>query len=209
VGKLYLRETGYWADAKHLGSYQPTNTGGHSFGRFFISYFLHKEESVLACIQTLFPNNKGGFMSSLLLGIIIGWMVAITGYAPPAALPSVQFEPHSFFVEKVCGGKECAAKGWYNDAGIIYLDEQYQAGLSGDSYPEKPSREQATAASVLGHESVHYLQDLSGKYKEKTCKNFLAREEQAFFAQRIGMRPYLKYFVPWENSGPAYSCSDK
>ncbi|MFA5830675.1 MAG: hypothetical protein WC878_02485 [Candidatus Paceibacterota bacterium] len=148
-------------------------------------------------------------MSFLLLNIIMGWMVAITGYTPPAQMPNVQFEPHSFFVEKVCGGKECAAKGWYNDAGTIYLDETYQTVLSEDSYPAKPDRQHAMAASMLGHESVHYLQDLSGKFTEKTCTNFLIREEQAFFAQRVGMRPYLNFFVPWENSGPAYRCKDR
>jgi len=148
-------------------------------------------------------------MSSILLKLVLTWLVTITGYTLPANLPNVQFEPHSFFVEKVCGGKECPATGWYNDAGIIFLDQLYQTVLSENSYPAKPDRSHAEAVSVLGHEAVHYLQDLSGKYTEKSCKNFLAREEQAFYAQRIGMRPYLNYFLPWQSTGRAYRCPSK
>jgi len=148
-------------------------------------------------------------MNSTLLALIVGWMVIITGYPTPSSLPNVQFEPHSFFVEKVCGGKECLATGWYNDSGTIFLDQSYQTVLSKSSYPIKPDKPHAEAVSVLGHETVHYLQDLSGKYMEKTCKNFLKREEEAFYFQRIGMCPYLNFFILWQSSDPAYRCKDK
>lgn len=122
-------------------------------------------------------------------------MVAITGYANPISLPDVQFRPHSFFVENVCGGQECPAMGWYNDSGVIYIDKFYKMILAENSYPDEPDQVHAEAVSLLGHEVVHYLQDRSGKFKEKTCKNFLDRDEEAFRAQRIGMLPYLKFLI--------------
>jgi len=148
-------------------------------------------------------------MNSTLLALIMGWMVTITGYPVPDYLPNIQFEPHSFFVEKVCDGRECDAQGWYNDAGMIYIDEKHQSVLSESSYPEKPDQNHAEAASLVGHESVHFLQDLSGKFKEKSCENFLAREEEAFTAQRIGMIPYLKYLIPRSNMRRPYRCPNK
>ncbi|MCX6736236.1 MAG: hypothetical protein NTZ13_04090 [Candidatus Parcubacteria bacterium] len=145
-------------------------------------------------------------MSSTLLALIIGWMVAITGYRMPEHFPSVQFEPHSFFVEKVCGGNECDAQGWYNDKGIIYIDERHYLVLSENSYPVKPDQSHAEAVSLLGHESVHFLQDLSGKFTKKSCENFLSREEEAFTAQRIGMIPYLKFLIPRPTVRRSYRC---
>ena len=115
-------------------------------------------------------------MSNILLALVMSWMVAITGYQTPAQLPKVQFEPHSFFVEKVCGGVECPSTGWYNDAGIIYLDQSFQTILSENSYPAKPDEAHARVVSILGGEIVHYLQDLSGKYTVKSCENFLSRD---------------------------------
>ena len=72
--------------------------------------------------------------------------------------------PHEFFVEAVCGGKECNVIGWYDGHGIIYIDEK----ASGRLYDE-----------MIVHEMVHYLQDLSGNYQDKSCKDSLIREREA------------------------------
>ena len=60
------------------------------------------------------------------LPILLSWAVHLSGYAKPAEPPSISFEPHSFFVERVCGGRECNVVGWYNDEDVIYIDAKYK-----------------------------------------------------------------------------------
>lgn len=103
--------------------------------------------------------------------ILIAWAVHLSGYSAPEHAPDVQFEPHSFFVERVCGGKECTAVGWYNDQGIIYIDEQYR------------NDDSEFATSLIVHELVHYLQHQSGKYDSKSCVDSVTREREAYHVQ--------------------------
>ena len=105
------------------------------------------------------------------LQLLLSWAVHLSQYSAPEQPPAVHFEPHSFFVEHVCGGKECRAVGWYNDQGIIYIDEKYQ---------HEDSR---FAASLLVHEMVHYLQHLSGNYDSHSCEDSVAREREAYYIQ--------------------------
>ena len=76
--------------------------------------------------------------------------------------------PHEFFVEAVCGGKECNVIGWYNDRDVIYIDEK----LSGRLLDE-----------TVVHEFVHYLQKEEGSYNKDSCKDSLMREREAYFVQ--------------------------
>ena len=62
----------------------------------------------------------------VLLPILMSWAVYLSDYPMPAEMPQVKFEPHRFFVDKVCAGKECNAVGWYNDERVIYIDEKYR-----------------------------------------------------------------------------------
>lgn len=103
--------------------------------------------------------------------VLLSWAVHLSGYPAPEQPPQVRFEPHAFFVQNVCAGRECPAVGWYNDAGIVYIDDRY---LDDESmFP----------ASLLVHEFVHYLQDMSGEYNSLSCEDSRAREREAYHAQ--------------------------
>lgn len=105
------------------------------------------------------------------LPILLTWAVHLSNYSAPAQEPQVQFEPHRFFVEKVCGNKECRAVGWYNDQGIVYIDEKY---LEDDS---------VFVYSLIVHEMVHYLQDMSGNFDSTSCTDSVVREREAYYVQ--------------------------
>lgn len=102
-----------------------------------------------------------------LLGILLSWSVTLSSYDKPPVPPILETKPHSFFVENACGGVECSVVGWYNDTGIVYLDE---------NLPE--SRD-----DIVVHELVHYLQDLSGDFETLSCDDSLFREREALRVQ--------------------------
>lgn len=108
---------------------------------------------------------------STMLPVLLTWAVHLSSYSTPAQPPEIQFEPHAFFVENVCGNKECRAVGWYNDKGIIYIDEKYR------------DAESQFAESLVVHEIVHYLQHVSGKYDSHSCIDSVAREREAYHIQ--------------------------
>ena len=64
-------------------------------------------------------------MTEEILLILLSWASYFSGY-PVGELPEVVYEPHSFFVENVCGGRECRVVGWYNDNDIVYIDEKHE-----------------------------------------------------------------------------------
>ncbi|MBA2492407.1 MAG: hypothetical protein ACR2KU_07665 [Gammaproteobacteria bacterium] len=114
-------------------------------------------------------------MDMATLSALLSWAVLLSGYADPEHSPELEYKPHAFFVSEACGGEECEAIGWYNDAGIVYLDER----MRGD--------ERSDARSLVVHELVHYLQHLSGKYDSHSCADQIAREREAYAIQRIYM----------------------
>ncbi len=89
----------------------------------------------------------------------------------PDEVPEVRFEEHAFFVEQVCGGKECNVVGWYNDQDIVYIDEQYR------------DVEQGFASGLVVHEFTHYLQHKSGAFDSLSCEDSVAREREAYDVQ--------------------------
>ncbi|MGI9303938.1 MAG: hypothetical protein ACR2RB_14750 [Gammaproteobacteria bacterium] len=105
------------------------------------------------------------------VGILLSWAVHISGYPMPAEPPRVEFEPHAFFVENVCGGRECPAVGWYNDQGIVYIDEKYRDDDS------------MFVASLVVHEFVHHLQHVSGEFDSLSCDDSRTREREAYYVQ--------------------------
>jgi hypothetical protein len=109
-------------------------------------------------------------MSDELLGILLSWAAHLSGYPVPTDVPELSYEPHAFFVEHVCGGRECKVEGWYNDRNIVYIDEKYEQ--SDDSF----------GVSLIVHEFTHHLQYLSKKFGG-TCSDFLARENEAYLVQ--------------------------
>ncbi len=109
-------------------------------------------------------------MGDELLGILLSYAAYFSGYPLPADMPEFRYEPHAFFVENVCGGKECNVEGWYNDTGVVYIDEKYEPLV--DSFGE----------SLVVHEFTHHLQYLSKQFGD-TCADYLAREREAYFVQ--------------------------
>ena len=89
----------------------------------------------------------------------------------PPDPPEIQFEQHAFFVENVCAGRECNVVGWYNDADIVYIDEQYRDVESG------------FATSLIVHEFTHFLQHKSGTFVSNSCEDSVAREREAYDVQ--------------------------
>lgn len=105
------------------------------------------------------------------LPVLLSWVVHLSNYPMPDQLPTVQYEPHAFFVENVCGGRECTAVGWYNDQGVIYIDEKYRG------------HEGTFSSSLLAHELTHYLQHQSGRFDSLSCEDSIAREREAYSVQ--------------------------
>ena len=110
--------------------------------------------------------------------ILLGWAVHLSTYQAPAKPPSVQFKDHAFFVEHACNGHDCNVLGWYNDTGIVYIDRRLK------------TEDSVSIQSLLVHEFVHYLQDLSGKYESGTCEDSVEREREAYQIQRDYIMAY-------------------
>ena len=106
-----------------------------------------------------------------ILTILLSWAAHLSGYSMPADAPEVQFEQHEFFVENVCGGKECNVVGWYNDADVVYIDEHYRDVEGG------------FASGLVVHEFTHYLQHKSGAFDSLSCEDSVAREREAYDVQ--------------------------
>ncbi len=60
---------------------------------------------------------------------------------------------------------------WYNDADVVYIDEQYRDVDGG------------FASGLVVHEFTHYLQDKSGDFESLSCDDSIAREREAYYVQ--------------------------
>ena len=109
-----------------------------------------------------------------LLLVLLSWASHLSHYPYPDSGPEYSIRPHAFFVQHACGGNNnCNIAAWYNNDGIIYLDDRLQ------------DWDDPVIRSVIVHELVHYLQDLSGKFKNNDCRDQLMREREAYAIQRI------------------------
>jgi hypothetical protein len=106
------------------------------------------------------------------IAALLSWAVMLSGYPQPARPPTVEYKSHPFFVEQACGGQECKVIGWYNDKDVVYFDNR----LRGD--------DSAFTQSLMVHELVHYLQNLSGKFDSHSCADQTTREHEAYAIQR-------------------------
>ena len=116
------------------------------------------------------------------------WAVALTGYEYPTEMPTIVYAQHSHFVETICEGEDtkrnpCDARAYYNDKddARIYLNTKY-FDINGEWEPYE--------RSIILHEMVHYLQDMSGRWDgyqdwedSKLCQVREYRQREAYEAQ--------------------------
>jgi len=108
-----------------------------------------------------------------MITVLLSWTIYLTSYPHPEVSPALEYRPHEFFVENVClGHKKCSVAGWYDDNGTIFLDERVKGQYD------------AMTRSLIVHELVHYLQDLSGKFDAESCDDHNRREREAYSVQR-------------------------
>jgi len=102
---------------------------------------------------------------------LLNWAVHLSRYDKPDSSPDVKFVTHDYLVLNACYGKDCDVLGWYNDQKTIYIDRRIAAL---DTLMER---------SVMVHEMVHFLQDISGQYQDD-CAAQVMREREAYEIQR-------------------------
>jgi hypothetical protein len=114
-----------------------------------------------------------GIVDEKLIAVLMSWTASLSGYTYTDILPSIELKPHEFFVEHACqGNNNCRVGGWYNNAGIIYIDERLK------------DNNDAMTDSMIVHELVHYLQDINNKYSNGDCHDHMLREREAYGVQR-------------------------
>lgn len=124
-------------------------------------------------------------MTPELIKQLLTWAVFYTGYTMPAELPVIEYVPHSYFVQTICYNEDtaenpCGVRAMYDDNndGVIYLNEKFIDDI--DPYTK----------SIIVHEMVHYLQDMSGEWKDiekwdRTirCQEREYRQREAYMVQ--------------------------
>ncbi len=123
-------------------------------------------------------------MDAKLIAVLLSWTINLSNYPHPGEAPELLYKPHQFFIDSACNGHEkCDAVAWYNNKGIIFLDDRLHGNT--DAYTR----------SVVVHELVHYLQDISGKYDEIDCNLHAKREREAYSVQRQYLNKIAGRFV--------------
>jgi hypothetical protein len=97
----------------------------------------------------------------------------LSKYSIPDQLPTVHRVPHERIEELNCGGDKCAALAVYRSGEGIYIDDALKPETS------------IFARSVLLHELVHYLQDVSNELASaEPCDRWYRREQEAYAIQK-------------------------
>jgi hypothetical protein len=108
-----------------------------------------------------------------LMPALVSALDQLSKYHRPVALPEVIRVPHERIEAIVCNAK-CAALAAYRPGEGIYLDERL-----------KPETE-LFDRSILLHELVHYVQDLSDEHGDmRPCQRWYQREQEAYAIQKI------------------------
>ncbi len=122
--------------------------------------------------------------SEQMIAVLLSWTVHLSQYPLPDNPPIVEYQPHEFFVKHACHDNEkCRVAGWYNNNGIVYIDERVK------------EQDDAFTRSLYVHEFTHYLQDLSGKYDPDSCDDLMRREHEAYSIQRQYLNKIAGRFV--------------
>lgn len=125
-------------------------------------------------------------MSPETIAYLLSWAVFYTGYEMPPEPPVIEYVTHEYFVgTPLCKGVDtikdpCMIRAVYNDynSGVIQIDEKYK------------NDESAHIKSIIVHEMVHYLQDMSGRWDDMYelddvlfCQERSFRQREAYMTQ--------------------------
>ena len=102
---------------------------------------------------------------------------AVSSYPEPYHLPPVQLRPLSELQAMVCKGP-CQLRGFYMPRKGVYLNDTLDI------------RNDVIARSVLLHELVHHVQELSGRFDivPNQCDRWWSREREAYEIQNAYLR---------------------
>ena len=108
-----------------------------------------------------------------LMPALVSALDQLSKYHRPVALPEVIRVSHERIEAIVCNAK-CAALAVYRPGEGIYLDDRL-----------KPETE-LFDRSILLHELVHYVQDMSDEHGDmRPCQRWYQREQEAYAIQKI------------------------
>ena len=108
-----------------------------------------------------------------LMPALVSALDQLSKYHRPVAVPEIIRVPHQRIEDMVCHAK-CGALAAYRPGEGIYLDERL-----------KPETE-LFDRSILLHELVHYVQDMSDEHGDmRPCMRWYQREQEAYAIQKI------------------------
>jgi hypothetical protein len=108
-----------------------------------------------------------------LMPALVSALDQLSKYHRPLALPQVIRVPHERIEAIVCNAK-CGALAAYRPGEGIYLDERLK--------PETNLFDR----SILLHELVHYVQDMSDEHGDmRPCQRWYQREQEAYAIQKV------------------------
>jgi len=108
-----------------------------------------------------------------LMPALVSALDQLSKYHRPVALPEVIRVSHERIEAMVCNAK-CGALAAYRPGAGIYLDERLK--------PETDLFDR----SILLHELVHYVQDMSDEHGDmRPCMRWYQREQEAYAIQKV------------------------
>jgi hypothetical protein len=108
-------------------------------------------------------------LSELVAELLVVASAAVPG-AGDVAPPTIRTLEPNVLQQKACG-RPCKVLAWFGPDGVIYLDERID-----------PQRN-AVGRSILLHELVHHVQCVATGHSASSCRDWLAREQQAYGVQ--------------------------
>ena len=102
------------------------------------------------------------------------WVIAHSPYDAPRACPKVEFRSAEQLTKNLCppDTHHCSIGGYYRDgSGTVLMRDDHRL-------------DDVRVRAMLAHELVHYFQDQSGIWHEKSCRNKILREREAYDLQQ-------------------------
>lgn len=161
-GLLFALASGLAASAQTTGHREQAPNGTGMYGTYVDKRVRYFSDS----LGRAYPIPIDDLVPELMRAI-----ERLSRYPVPESMPRVYRVAHEKIEELACGRK-CPALGAYKPGDGIYLDEALQ--------PET----NVFARSVLLHELVHYVQDMSSGMNDiESCDRWYQREKEAYAIQ--------------------------